>query len=275
MNRILEIENYINKFVNSRKSNFRIFLDDVEKFRQHSSGIYRLKRGDELLGMLYRIDNAFDILQGSLIPENFISPNELFNYLADLKKDILNFSETIIENYEYVKVIKIHEFENREIEKVFKALEVMIDYVCDIYDINNDILPIHRLKKSLIHEELDDFVEIVNGLLANISYLISKNKEGYLHSNIILLFKLLGFDVVSEDSTNLGRIDVTIKFSNIIYIIEFKRRGEPCEAIKQIKQQKYYEKFEDEQKKIILVGIIFDGKNRRIEKFLKENLKSK
>ncbi|MCD8292024.1 MAG: PD-(D/E)XK nuclease domain-containing protein [Prevotella sp.] len=35
--------------------------------------------------------------------------------------------------------------------------------------------------------------------------------EGYFHSNIHLVLKLLGVNVISEDATNIGRIDAAIE----------------------------------------------------------------
>lgn len=272
MNRIEEIEDYIHRFILSTKDNFERFYNDAINHRNHFTGIYKLKNGQALMDMLHEINGAFKILQGHLIPENFLTPDELFNYLKNLRLKIISFSETINDNYEYVKKIKIHSYENAETEKIFNTMVKMIDYVFDIYDISDDSLPVHRLKRSLVNEDIEGFVQIINGLLANISYLISKTKEAYLHSNIILLLKMLGFDIVAEDSTNIGRIDATVKFSRLIYIIEFKRAGEPEDAIKQIKEKKYYEKFESDQKKIIMIGMVFDNQNRRIEKYRQEVL---
>ena len=273
MNKVIEIENYLTRFINTRRSGFQSFYRDVKKHRQHPTGIYRLKRGTEMLDMLHEIDEAFSYrLTGKLVPEKFTTPNELIQYLINLRDQILSFRETIKKNYSYIEEIKIHRYENEETEKVFNMIAKMIDYVLDIYDVRDDLLPIHRLKKALVDKDISSFVEITNGLLSNISYLIAKDKEGYLHSNITLLLKLLGFDINSEDSTNMGRIDASINFSKIIYVIEFKRNGEPEDAIKQIRDMKYYEKFESEQKQIILVGIAFDKKNRRIEKYKSESL---
>jgi hypothetical protein len=273
MNRIAEIENYINRFIASRKSEFSVFYEDVNKHRKHFTGIYRLKRGTEMMSFLDEVHVAFNRLEGSLIPEEFITPDELFKYLREIKNNIDNLRETININYAYIKEIRIHTYENEVTENTLNMMEEMINYVFDIYDTTDDLLPIHRLKKSLINKDIEDFVKTINSLLANISYLISKSQEGYLHSNIIIILKLLGFEVIAEDSTNLGRIDALIILSRVIYIMEFKKDGEPQEAINQIIEKKYYEKYQIENKEIILAGIVFDNKQKRIEKFQQQKLK--
>ena len=65
-----------------------------------------------------------------------------------------------------------------------------------------------------------------------------------------------------EESTNLGRIDAVIRFTNIIYIFEFKSDDED-KALVQIEEKKYYEKFMVEKKSVIAVGVSFG--DRRIK----------
>ena len=64
---------------------------------------------------------------------------------------------------------------------------------------------------------------------------------------------------------NKGRIDLTVKFKDKIYIIEFKVNDE--NALQQIKEKKYYEKYLNEGKEIYLVGIVFDEDDKNISKF--------
>ena len=82
----------------------------------------------------------------------------------------------------------------------------------------------------------------------------------------------MGFDIISEESTNIGRIDAVIRFSETIYIFEFKL-GTSLEAITQIKEKKYYEKFIIEKKEILLVGVGFDSENRNISDIQYELIK--
>jgi len=86
--------------------------------------------------------------------------------------------------------------------------------------------------------------------------------EGYYTSLFYAYLKALGIDLVGEDVTNRGRIDLTIKMPNSIIIIEFKVDG--SDALAQIKEKKYYEKYLDLQLPIYLVGVSFDTKERNI-----------
>jgi len=80
----------------------------------------------------------------------------------------------------------------------------------------------------------------------------------------------LGLEIIGEDVTNLGRIDLTIKIDNLIYIIEFKVGT--GNALQQIKTNQYAQKYMNENKDIYLVGINFDKGDKNICKFEWEKL---
>ncbi|MDQ7047282.1 MAG: PD-(D/E)XK nuclease domain-containing protein [Sulfurovum sp.] len=53
--------------------------------------------------------------------------------------------------------------------------------------------------------------------------------------------RAIGIELIGEDVTNKGRIDLTLKLPNAIYVIEFKTDG--ANALAQIKERKYHEKY--------------------------------
>ena len=46
--------------------------------------------------------------------------------------------------------------------------------------------------------------------------------EGYYASVFYSYFAALGLDIILEDTTNQGRIDMTVKFNEQVYLFEFK-----------------------------------------------------
>ncbi|MEA3521690.1 MAG: AAA family ATPase [Campylobacterota bacterium] len=92
-----------------------------------------------------------------------------------------------------------------------------------------------------------------------------QNYEGYYASVIYVYFQSLGINIIGEDVTNRGRIDLTLKLNNFIYIVEFKV-GED-DALQQIKDKEYQNKYLRENKDIFLVGINFDKEKKNISKF--------
>ncbi len=117
---------------------------------------------------------------------------------------------------------------------------------------------------------MDRFYSTLTTLFASIPYSnYTNNKiyeyEGYYASVIYAYLASLGVEIIAEDITNLGRIDITIKIGDFIYIIEFKVGD--GDALRQIIERAYSQKYESEAKEIILIGINFDKELRNISKF--------
>ncbi len=91
------------------------------------------------------------------------------------------------------------------------------------------------------------------------------NYEGFYASVIYVYLQSLGIDIIGEDVTNSGRIDLTVKTDNIIYIIEFKVGD--SDALLQIKSKNYHQKYLSLNQDIYLIGINFDKKEKNISKF--------
>jgi hypothetical protein len=86
--------------------------------------------------------------------------------------------------------------------------------------------------------------------------------EGFYASVLYACFFSILVDIIAEDASNKGRVDLTIKVGGRIFLFEFKvTDGEPLE---QIKRMKYYEKYEGER---YLIGIVFDPKERDVSRF--------
>ncbi len=120
----------------------------------------------------------------------------------------------------------------------------------------------------LNNNDIEGFVEMFKTIFAAIPYTnyannIISNYEGYYSSVVFVYLMALGYDVIPEDITNKGRIDLALKAEDKILIIEFKVDSKE-EPIKQIKDRKYFEKYSNDNKKIYLIGINFDSKQRNI-----------
>jgi len=93
--------------------------------------------------------------------------------------------------------------------------------------------------------------------------------EGYYATVVYAHFYSTGFNVVVEDATSAGKIDMTVLYEDRVYIMEFKvveLEGEG-KAIDQLKGKKYWEKYADKAEKIYLIGIEFSRETRNIAGF--------
>ena len=89
--------------------------------------------------------------------------------------------------------------------------------------------------------------------------------EGFYASIIYIYLQSLGLEIIGEDVTNYGRIDLTVKVDKYIYIIEFKVGKD--DALAQIREKNYAQKYLNDGREIFLVGINFDKEQKNISGF--------
>ncbi|PKM35511.1 MAG: hypothetical protein CVV06_15920 [Gammaproteobacteria bacterium HGW-Gammaproteobacteria-10] len=97
--------------------------------------------------------------------------------------------------------------------------------------------------------------------------------EGYYASIVYCYFAALGLDVTAEDSTNHGRIDLTVKLDNRVFLIEFKvidQYQAAGDALRQIKAKNYQDKFINRGLAVYLLGVSFNKADRNIVDFFWE-----
>ena len=98
--------------------------------------------------------------------------------------------------------------------------------------------------------------------------------EGFYSSVVYSYFCALGYDLIAEDVTNQGKIDLTIKTQDKIIILEFKliKYGNAKDGLKQIRTKKYAEKYLQENKPIYVVSISFNPDEKNIYDYAWEKI---
>ena len=162
---------------------------------------------------------------------------------------------------------------NKEVKRSLSDIIIV-----DLYKDKNVIPNKTAIYKSLLENDMDKFKSSLHYMFAAIPYNnYTKNDlasfEGFYASIIFIYLQSLGFHIIGEDVTNKGRIDLTIIMDNAIYVIEFKVDGKE-NALEQIKEKKYYEKYLNHNKDIYLVGIDFDTNDKNINSFEWEKYQS-
>jgi hypothetical protein len=263
---IERIEQYVFEFFSSRMENINMFYYSVSENRQF--GIYKLKNGTRLMDFLNTIHGNIEekLYSKRLIPQRFSTPKDLFDALTAFKNYLIQNEQLLIDNLNGERTSYIVS----QLIDLKDEIIHMIDYAKELYEIEDSIIPYQDLRVYLIRKEIPKFIETLKSIIASVSYSISKSKEGYHHSNIHLILKILGFEIISEEQTNVGRIDAVIRFLDTIYILEFKlseNENVSDIALSQIKEKNYPQKFFVEKKKIIGIGISFSEKDRNINGF--------
>jgi hypothetical protein len=93
--------------------------------------------------------------------------------------------------------------------------------------------------------------------------------EGYYASVFYSYFAALGLDIILEDTTNQGRIDMTVKFNKQVYLFEFKvvELVPQGKALQQLQDRGYADKYRSLNQPIHLIGVEFSKKNRSVVGF--------
>jgi len=83
--------------------------------------------------------------------------------------------------------------------------------------------------------------------------------EGYYASVFYSHFAALGLDITVEDASNQGRLDMALRFNGQIYLFEFKvvELTPQGQALQQIKDKGYADKYRAEGVPIHLIGVEF------------------
>lgn len=134
-----------------------------------------------------------------------------------------------------------------------------------------------KMSQMLKKNDFADLKSILSSHFASIPHDWYRNNditnyEGFYASIIYSLVCALGYEVIAEDITNHGKIDLTVKMDDKIIIFEFKlsKYGSAAEAIRQIKERNYAQKYLSEDMPIYLLGISFDSESRNVDNLLFE-----
>lgn len=122
-----------------------------------------------------------------------------------------------------------------------------------------------KLITAIRKDDLDAFMTLFQSFLACIPYDIHLSHEKYYQTIFFVVFKLLGSRVEAESCTNQGRIDAYIRTTKTVFIFEFKLDKRADEALGQIIDRRYYEKFQGGSLPIRLIGVNFDSSKGRID----------
>jgi urease accessory protein UreH len=120
------------------------------------------------------------------------------------------------------------------------------------------------MQKQIYSGDTEGLEKNLRMLLANIPYRLHVENEAYYHSMFSVWMSMLGFDPQDEVETNIGRIDTVLHYADLTVVAEIKYSSEKTaerlldEAMKQIHDRKYYEKYAD--RKVILMGVAFADK---------------
>ena len=119
--------------------------------------------------------------------------------------------------------------------------------------------------RALHAGDAEKFVKTLRNFFANIPYSLTDRQNEQMWQTIVyVILKSVGFGVNAEVLTNEGRIDMTCETAAGIWLIEFKLDRPAEEALAQIDERNYAEKYDFAGKVVRKLGISFSSEKRTI-----------
>ena len=153
-------------------------------------------------------------------------------------------------------------FPDREVRDTFCLR--LLEYYGNLSLGTGDSL-VEKMQNAIMQDDPDGFLRLFQSVLANIDYTLHLRQEKYYQSIFFVVFLLLGSEIAADSCTNQGRIDAYICSNSCVYIFEFKLDKTAEEAVGQIKDRRYFEKFMHGRLPIRLIGVNFDSEKGRID----------
>lgn len=165
-------------------------------------------------------------------------------------------------------------FPNREVMQAFAMLGLEVAGS----SLARDTEERYRFADLVEAQDTTALRQALDTLFASIPYNWHVNNpiaryEGYWASVVYAWFAAVGWDMVAEDATNRGRVDLTVKTPTGIWLFEFKVKGietgilrvaEEKRPMAQLLDRGYAQKYLADGRPLRLVGIVFDPERREI-----------
>ena len=103
---------------------------------------------------------------------------------------------------------------------------------------------------------------LLNDFLETVPYCDNTHYEGHWQQTLYIMFALLtNYDILVEQRTAKGRIDITMETADTIYVMELKFNKSAEEALAQIEAKHYADAFKMSGKKMVKIGLNFSVKD--------------
>ena len=136
-----------------------------------------------------------------------------------------------------------------------------------------------RLYDLLLANDFASMESLFKAFFAGIPYQWHTNNdianyEGYYASVFYSYFESVGLDIVVEDSSSHGRLDMAVLFNGNVYLFEFKVVELVPEgaAMEQLKERRYADKYRARGGPIHLIAVEFSRESRNVAAFEVESV---
>ena len=111
-------------------------------------------------------------------------------------------------------------------------------------------------------KDMEGALQLLADFLATVPYCANTDYEGHYQQMFYIIFALLtDYNIIVEQHTAKGRIDITMETADTIYVMELKFNKSAEEALAQIEVRHYADAFKMSGKKVVKVGLNFSIKD--------------
>ena len=155
-------------------------------------------------------------------------------------------------------------FPNKEVKQGF--LRFLIPSYTQV-DAVGSTFEISRFVRSLREGDIEGFMERLQSFLSACPYELEPEQERHFQSVMFILTSLCGYHVQIEEHTNKGRMDMTVQTKDYVYIFEFKFNKSAQEALAQIDEKGYAERFQSDERTLMKIGVNYSTAERNINEW--------
>lgn len=209
------------------------------------------------------------LVLSSLVNGRKARENDFMNYDPDSKNMlpvIYQSGYLTIKGFSEPRRIYTLDFPNMEIESGF--LNVLLKKFAKVPD--DDMgLAIDNLCDAIEARDTDKMLGMIQAAIADLPTIVKKDMcENYYESVTHLMFRLTGFNVVSELQSVCGRSDVILNTADTVFILELKMdKGQPFEEVaeqglRQIDENGYSQRFAVSGKTMLKICAVLSSEGK-------------
>ncbi len=194
-----------------------------------------------------------------------LDSNALFDYRPDTGNPIPNFFQAgylTIKSFNREFATYNLGFPNTEVKQGFFD-NLLPEFTGIVKDETG--LYIMNFIMDLREKRIEDFMERMYTACSGIPYSLSSKKNDKMRERdyqiaFYIIFTLMGYYAEVEAQTHKGRADLVVQTKDTVYIFEFKlsKNASPEDALQQIQDSGYADKYKQNGKEIIMVGAVFN-----------------
>ena len=154
------------------------------------------------------------------------------------------------------------DFPNQEVRESF--FDSLLDELTDINPLSVTRAA-EQLRQDLASLDLAAFFRAINIHFAKVPYHAYKDaREGFYQAIFFILLERSGIHTRSEEPTSKGRIDLVVQMADTTFILELKVDQSAEVALSQAEAKQYKERYLQDSKQIVVIGISFSTQSRDI-----------